>query len=90
MLEKEEFLSEFYSDDGTKVARVYYKVYGGGNSYIAKCYKDEILVNSIVAHNEFDVEVELPNSYRVNQDVLNSIAHIPGVLQVERYEPKIS
>jgi len=56
MLEKEEFLSEFYSDDGTKVAKVYYKVYGCGNSYIAKCYKDKILVNSIVAHNEFDVE----------------------------------
>ena len=47
-------------------------------------------VKLVVIDNEFDVELELPNSYRVNQDVLNSIAHIPGVLQVERYEPKIS
>ena len=47
-------------------------------------------VKLVVINNEFDVELELPKSYRVNQDVLNSIAHIPGVLQVERFEPKTS
>ena len=29
-------------------------------------------------------------AYRVNQDVVNSINHIPGVIQVERFENNLS
>ena len=47
-------------------------------------------VKLVVIGDEFDVELELPNSYRVNQDVVNSINHIPGVIQVERFENKLS
>ena len=47
-------------------------------------------VKLVVIDDEFDVELELPNSYRINQDVVNSINHIPGVVQVERFETKIS
>ena len=37
--EPEIFLSEFYSDDGEKIVRIFYKAFGGGNSFIAKCYE---------------------------------------------------
>ncbi len=47
-------------------------------------------VKLVVINSEFDVELELPSSYRVNQDVVNSINHIPGVLQVERFKTKVS
>ena len=43
-------------------------------------------IKIVVISKEFDVELDLPNSYRVTNDVINSINHIPGVLQVERFE----
>ena len=49
-----------------------------------------IAVPETVPKKEFDVELDLPNSYRVNKDVVNSINHIPGVIQVERFDSLIS
>ena len=47
-------------------------------------------IKIVVINKEFDVELDLPNSYRVNKDVINSINHIPGVIQVERFDSLIS
>ena len=47
-------------------------------------------IKIVVISKEFDVELDLPNSYRVNKDVVNSINHIPGVIQVERFDSLIS
>ena len=47
-------------------------------------------IKIVVISKEFDVELDLPNSYRVNKDVINSINHIPGVIQVERFDSLIS
>ena len=46
-------------------------------------------IKIVVISKEFDVELDLPNSYRINNDVINSINHIPGVLQVERFDNHI-
>ena len=43
-------------------------------------------IKIVVISKEFDVELDLPNSYRITNDVINSINHIPGVLQVERFD----
>ncbi len=43
-------------------------------------------IKIVVVNKEFDVELDLPNSYRVNNDIINSINHIPGVLQVEHWD----
>ena len=47
-------------------------------------------IKIVVIDKEFDVELDLPNSYRINNDVINSINHIPGVLKVERFDNLIS
>ena len=39
--------------------------------------------------DEFDVELELPKTYKVTKEVINSINHIPGVVQVERFKKGI-
>ena len=46
-------------------------------------------IKIVVISKEFDVELDLPNSYRITNDVINSINHIPGVLQVERFDNHI-
>ena len=46
-------------------------------------------IKIVVISKEFDVELDLPNSYRITNDVINSINHIPGVLQVERFDSHI-
>ena len=43
-------------------------------------------IKIVVINKEFDVELDLPNSYRINKNVINSINHIPGVLQIERFD----
>ena len=47
-------------------------------------------IKIVVIDKDFDVELDLPNSYKVNTDVINSINHIPGVLQVDRFDSVIS
>ena len=47
-------------------------------------------IKIVVIDKKFDVELDLPNSYRINEDVINSINHIPGVLKVERFDNLIS
>ena len=44
----------------------------------------------VVINKEFDVELDLPKSYRINKDVINSINHIPGVLKVEQFDNLIN
>ena len=46
-------------------------------------------IKIVVINKDFDVELDLPNSYRVNKEVINSINHIPGVIQVERFDSLI-
>tara|TARA_E500000318_G_scaffold110437_1_gene125897 strand:- start:1109 stop:1312 length:204 start_codon:yes stop_codon:yes gene_type:complete len=55
--EPEIFLSEFYSDDGEKIVRIFYKAFGGGNSFIAKCYEKNFKVTTLYAHTEDDIEM---------------------------------
>ena len=43
-------------------------------------------IRIVVLGSGFDVELTLPNKYKVNQDIVNAINHIPGIAQVERFE----
>ena len=47
-------------------------------------------IKIVVIDKDFDVELDLPNSYKINTDVINSINHIPGVLQVDRFDSVVS
>ncbi len=59
--EPEIFLSEFYSDDGMRTAKVYHKAFGGGNSYLAKCIFNGKVERKVYGHNEIDVEAIAEN-----------------------------
>jgi len=47
------FLSEFYSDNKIKSAKVYHRPFGG---YIAKLLEKDKLVKTLYANNEMDAE----------------------------------
>ena len=47
------FLSEFYSDNKVKSARVYHRPFGG---YIAKLLEKGELIKTLYANNEIDAE----------------------------------
>ena len=47
-------------------------------------------IKMVVINKEFDVEIDLPNSYKINKDLINSINHIPGVLKVEQFDNLIN
>ena len=52
-LDGEILLSEFYSDNKVKSAKVYHRPFGG---YIAKLLEKDKLVKTLYANNEMDAE----------------------------------
>jgi len=52
-LDGEILLSEFYSDNNMKSAKVYHRPFGG---YKAKLLKENKLVRTLYANNEIDAE----------------------------------